>query len=187
MVRFINYNSFKFTMVEKLTIEEIRNVKSRKHIYPEKNIYLVEFDGYFKIVKRVGKCNYKKCKNACCKFLTFTYPHEYYEGFGKISENQKKIIINKKCKFLDSCGKCTKWGEKSSEVDYSNGFQGRTKGFPRACEQFPHIDDCLYNEVADKCSFEWEVIHKIKKFFTDDVREEMIMSFKALFGEDEKT
>lgn len=140
-------------------------------------IYLLELKDKNLIVRRIGKCDYKKCKNACCKFCGLSYPHEYFEGFGEPSKNFKNLIIKKRCKFLNKNGTCQKWNEKKSEVDNSIGTLGRSTGFPRACEQFPHLTDEVYNEVIDKCTFKYEILFTIDKVLTRTV-DEMIENFQ---------
>lgn len=143
----------------------------------EGNVYLIEKKEKILIVKRTGKCDYKKCKNACCKFCSVQYPHEYFEGFGEYCEKSKLIIIDKTCKFLDKNGTCKKWEEKQSEVDYSIGYRGRRAGFPRACEQFPLLSDGVYHKVMDVCTFKYKVIKTILTL-REKTTKEMLLSFK---------
>lgn len=141
------------------------------------NIYMLELKDKFVIVERTGKCDYKKCKNACCKFCVLAYPHEYFEGFGKIGNNKRSLIMEKKCKFLEKDGTCQKWGKKSKCTDPTIGGMGKYSGFPRACEQFPHPDDSVFYEVMDVCTFKFNIIYTITK--TEDlIRTEMLNNFQ---------
>lgn len=141
------------------------------------SIYILEFKDKYLIVKITGKCDYKKCKNACCKFCSLAYPHEYFEGFGEPSKDFKHLIIKKKCKFLNKNGTCQKWNKKETKIDNSIGYQGRITGFPRACKQFPHPDDGIYHEVMDKCTFKYEIMYTMPKVLVRTV-DEMILNFQ---------
>ena len=99
------------------------------------------------LIKRTGKCDYKKCKAVCCRFICNIGSHEYFDNFGKkgsCGNNLIKINCNQLCK-NNTC-KIFK-----------------SKKFPRACIQFPHCTDALYHEVIKKCSFKFEIIGEIKR------------------------
>ena len=160
-----------------ITLDIIKESNSIQRLDTEGIIYLVTLDDKYLITKRVGKCDYKKCKNACCKFCSVGYNHEYYEGFGEKSKIGNHIILKKKCKFIDKNGTCKKWGQKQGKVDYSNGKDGILKGFPRACDQFPYLSDEVYHEVMDVCTFRYEIIMTIPNL-RDKTIQEMILNFK---------
>ena len=162
---------------EYVTLEIIKSCNSIKKLDVEGNVYVLTLDDKYLIVKRVGKCDYKKCKNACCKFCELPYPYEYWEGFGEISKNGTTIVLKKTCKFLDKNGTCKKWRESEKEINYSNGGLGIKKGFPRACEQFPVLTDGVYHEVIDVCSFKYEIIMTIPNL-RDKTINEMLLNFK---------
>ncbi len=143
----------------------------------EENVYVIQLEDKYLIAKRVGKCDYKKCKNACCKFCGLPYPHEYFEGFGDYSKKSNSIILKKNCKFLNKNGTCKKWGEQEGKIYYSHKELGRQKGFPRACSQFPYLDDAVFHQVMDICSFKYEIIYTIPNV-SKRVMEEMLLNIK---------
>jgi hypothetical protein len=160
-----------------VTLNIIKDSDYIRKLDLEGYVYLVSTKDKLLIVKRVGKCDYKKCKNACCKFCSLPYPHEYWEGFGEISKKRENILCKKTCKFLDKNGTCKKWDNSEKEIDYSNGGDGVLKGFPRACEQFPSLSDGVYHEVIDVCTFKYEIIQEID-ILRDKTIREMILNFK---------
>jgi hypothetical protein len=134
----------------------------------EKNtkIVLVELKKEFVIVKRTGKCNYKKCKNACCKFCSAAYLKDYSRGFFE-KDVFGKEIVKIKCNNLNKNGTCKLWGKKSSKDSQTN------KGFPLACKEFPIPQDSIYWNVLDVCSYKFEVLHSIQKV-GNNIREEIL-------------
>lgn len=145
---------------------DLKDHISIKRLDVDSNMFLVELRNKFLIVKRIGKCDYKKCKNACCKFISLSYPHSYFEGFGKVNNQKTNVIIKKTCKFLCKTGTCNRWGKKD---------------FPEACKQFPHVSDGTFIEIMDRCTFKYEIIYEIEKF-GNNIREEMILGFKEYVG-----
>jgi len=125
-------------------------------------IYMLEFKDKYVVVKRTGKCDYKKCKSACCRFINGGNS-SYWEGFGKKNEFGK-VIVDIKCKNLKKNGDCSLFG---------------TRDWPGACKQFPYLDDGVYQHIANKCSFKFEVLYKIDKV-GDRIRREMIENFKYI-------
>lgn len=131
------------TLKQMLTCKEdiIVNCKGDEPYY----IIVKLKDGRKLLVKRVGKCDYKKCGNACCKYVV---------GFGQFAKgfyDYKKYgssVINKKCKHLKKNGKCDIWG---------------TKKFPNACKQFPHPTDAHYHITYKKCGFRFKILYEIKE------------------------
>ena len=160
-----------------LTREDIEEYTYIHRLDVDGYVYIIGFPKKFLIVKRIGKCDYKKCKNICCKFFSLPCEHEYWEGFGDFCKNSNRIIINKPCKFLDKNGICIKWGQKQGDIDYSKSINGRSKGFPRACEQFPLLMDRVFWRVMNECSFKYKIIMKIDKT-GEKTRDEMLKNFK---------
>ena len=158
------------TYREFLTNKEILSMRS-KILDPKKGLYLFWNDDEIIFSIRTGKCDYKKCGNACCKFLCFPGSHEYYEGFGDRGISVDHIIFKKRCKYLSKNGVCQKWDKED---------------FPRACKQFPHPTDNTYLEVIEKCSFKFKILHSVKRTSREKFevcREEMIRCFKETFND----
>lgn len=150
-------------MVEKKDIlkkEDFLGLESSETLDVKSKIYMLEFKDKYIVVRRTGKCDYKKCGSACCRFICMQ-GHAYWDGFGKKNEFGS-IIINVKCKNLKKDGSCSLF---------------KTKKFPGACKQFPHPGDRLYQHIAEKCSFKFEVLYRINKI-GDRIRKEMIENFK---------
>ena len=108
---------------------------------------LVERGKYVYVLEKIGSCDFKKCKNACCKFVSIgvhkKHPaYSYYQGFGQESKSKLTRIIKQNCYALCKNGTCSKWGKK----------------FPKACLQFPHITDHVYHEVIDVCTIKYRII-----------------------------
>ena len=162
-----------------MTREEL-NQMNIKRLDRDSNTWLFWNNEEILFVIRTGFCDYKKCKNKCCKFCEIPYNHEYWEGFGNVSKITDRIILNKRCKFLKKNGSCSKWGVKNTcEKNLKNGISS-VKGFPRACREFPLPKDTVYHEVFDVCSFKFKVLHSVKRL-SENVRcqtvEEMIKCF----------
>ena len=147
-------------MVEILNKEDFIGMEDNYCLDLKSKIYVLHFKDKFLIVKRVGKCDYKKCKSACCKFFSMD-GKTYYQGFGKENEFGS-IIVKVECKNLDRCGRCPLF---------------RTRKFPRACKQFPHPSDGVYTHISDKCSFQFEVLYQINRV-GKGIRDEMIRGFQ---------
>lgn len=160
-----------------LSLEDIKGHTYIERLDLEGYVYLIEFDDRFIIAKRTGKCDFKKCKNACCKFCSFKHQHEYFEGFGDYCKKSNSIIIKKTCKFLSKDGTCQKWGKTQGEQEKTGSANGRISGFPRACEQFPHISDEVFWRVMEVCGFKYEKILTLPKFGQKRI-DEMILNFK---------
>ena len=103
-----------------------------------------------KIQKRKGKCDFKKCKGACCSFLLLGWVND--EGHSKymkcfpnvktlMTGGKKAIIMDILCKSLD---------KKTFKCKLHN------KNKPICCRQFPLPTDGVYAIVAKKCSYRFE-------------------------------
>jgi len=147
---------------EYLTKEHFKEFISMDVLEFDKKIYIVNFDYKFLIVKREGICDYKKCKNACCKFVDANYLKDYSRGFFDEKDEFGKYWLKRKCNNLSKCGKCKLW---------------KKKGFPIECKQFPHPSDTTYWRVLDKCTFKFRILHTINKV-GKGIREEMIKCFE---------
>jgi hypothetical protein len=91
-------------------------------------------------LKRIGKCNPRRCGAACCRFFhcrQYQYAR-YFAGFmdAKIKADGKGgAFINRPCKFLKN-NRCTRWKKR-----------------PVPCYQFPIPSDEVYKQVKGKCSY----------------------------------
>lgn len=136
----------RFKMKEKiLTLEEHYNLKNNRILSLKDNIYIVSLKNKDILIQRIGKCEPKECKSACCKFIHIESDNSYYQGFGE--KTREGIRINKVCKHLCKL-KCSLWKKKS---------------FPEACQQFPNPTDTVFNEVYGVCSFRFAIIGEMKK------------------------
>lgn len=103
------------------------------------------------LVQRIGECNPKKCKSACCKFKSDNFLSEnqvkYHSGFGIKSKFDGVVNYNIVCNKLN-CKEdiCKVW---------------KTEDFPVACSQFPHPQDSIYWEIHEKCSFKFQIINEL--------------------------
>jgi len=152
-------------MVEKniLKKEDLLEIENYKCLETKSKMWILDLKGKYLIVKRIGKCDYKKCNSACCKFFCID-GKTYYCGFGKENEFGS-TVVKISCKNLSKDGKCKLF---------------KTRKFPRACKQFPHPTDGVYKHILDKCSFKFEVLFQIDKV-GDRIREEMIKNFKEQY------
>ena len=128
-------------MFEECSIEGLSTEDNLYEMTYKKNIYLIQ---------REGKCDYKACDNACCRFCHITTNtdgwSQYWNSFGKKTKYGVKFVED--CKNLNSKTKrCKLWGDK----------------LPSPCEQFPHPNDMTYLEVFDKCSFKFKILYKLTK------------------------
>ena len=94
---------------------------------------------------RSGKCDFKKCKAACCKFGVVGYifddeEEKYWKSMGfkiETMNGKRAIIHNHPCKQLDlKTLKCKI--QKTKSV---------------ACKQFLMPTDAVYTRIAKKCSY----------------------------------
>ena len=110
---------------------------------------VVKYEDKRYILRRLGKCDYKKCKNACCKFICAgsKYQRDYFLGFGKKSPCGNGVIINKRCSRLTRKGECPLFDKKR---------------FPVACKQFPLPLDEVYHIVYNKCGFRFKIEEELK-------------------------
>ena len=98
------------------------------------------------MIMREGKCESQKCGSACCKFVHLQNSNPYYDNFGEKGKFGTKLNLN--CKNLcSSSGNC-------------NVF--KTKKLPKACSQFPNINDLMYWEVFDVCSYRFRAIYELR-------------------------
>lgn len=152
-------NEIKENKKEYFTKEQAHDFESMEVLDDKAKIYVLVLKDRFLFVKRVGKCDYKKCKNICCKFM-HNINRPFFKGFGEDSEFGS--MIKRRCKYLDKNGICKVW---------------KTKRFPRACKQFPHPSDSHYWEVMDKCSFKFEILYTVYRI-GERIRKEMLLNFK---------
>ena len=130
------------------------------------NIWFMEFKDKFMVVKREGICDYKKCKNSCCKFCSAGYLTDYSRGFFEKDEFGNEIT-RIKCNNLNKDGTCSKWNKK----------------LPNPCKQFPHPSDPIYWNVMDKCSFKFKILWSQNiKMNMAKARKEMIKCFAEQFA-----
>ena len=110
--------------------------------------YILEIKKKKYLVRREGKCDYKKCKNACCKFTSHNcggkysdgeLVNTYVKGFSDRILGDHAIMKNR-CSRLNRDGSCKLW---------------KRKGFPGPCKEFPHPFDGVYIAVAPVCSFKF--------------------------------
>lgn len=112
--------------------------------------YILEIKEKKYLVRRTGECDYKKCKNACCKIISIHVSGKYSDGepINRYIKNfATKIIgdhaiIEKKCSQLNKNGLCNVW---------------KKKKFPGPCDEFPHPNDGVYIAVEPVCSFKFVV------------------------------
>ncbi len=147
--------------MEILKKEDLIEIKNCNCLDLKSKIYMLKFKDKYLVVRRTGKCDYKKCKSACCKFICLG-ESKYWDGFGKKNEFGN-IILNTKCKNLNKKGECLVF---------------KKKNFPEACKQFPHPIDGVYKHIAEKCMFKFEILYQINRI-GDKTRKEMIENFKA--------
>jgi hypothetical protein len=110
------------------------------------HFYVMETKDKVLHIEREGKCEPKKCNSACCKGLHVSTDSTYWRMFGKKSATNG-TIVEKTCPKLKK-GLCSVW---------------KKSNFPGACRQFPHINDDLYIQLSNVCSFKFKVIHEFKK------------------------
>ena len=146
--------------VKYFTKEQAHEFESMDVLDEKSKIYILMLADKFLIVKRVGRCDYKKCNSACCKIMCITN-HDFFKFFGEKSEFG--VVIKKRCKYLKKDGKCKVWKEKK--------FHG-------ACKKFPYASDGHYWEVMDKCSFRFEILFTIYDRKGERTRKEMLLNFK---------
>lgn len=95
---------------------------------------------------RKGKCDYKKCKAACCRFMLINADSlgesikDYWKGHGF-----DLIYING----------VPHWFKNSpcSHLDLKTYKCKLQKTKPIVCQQFPTPDDIVYKKVIKVCSF----------------------------------
>ena len=136
----------------RLSIREIMNF-SFNCINVEDKIYIAtnnKTDEQF-MVERRGVCEYKKCKNACCKFIheSLGPKDSGYDFHINFFDKGKRsgITMAKTCCQLGDKGLCNVWDKKK---------------FPKPCKDFPHPNDQHYWEVSDVCSFYFVKLYKLK-------------------------
>lgn len=131
-----------------LTIKQLTEVtQNRYHVLSLKdNLSIVELRDKKLLIHRVGICDYKKCKAACCKFAT-VHSGKYWSQFGPLTNDRKSVIILRSCKQLRRDDTCKRW---------------KAAHFPEECRQFPHPLDGTYKEIASKCSFKFEILGELK-------------------------
>ncbi len=151
-------------MVEILKKEDLLECVDNGCLDLNSKIYFIETNEKYLIIKRVGECDYKKCKSICCKFVCGG-GNSYWEGFSKKNEFGDSII-DIRCKNLNKKGAC-------------NLF--KKKGFPGACKQFPHPTDGVYRNILDKCSFKFEILYQVNKI-GERFLQEMIRNFEEQKG-----
>ena len=160
-----------------LNKEDCRNFLNYQLWFCEKKeeIGLFETKEKYIVIRKTGNCDYKICKNACCKICSAGYVKDYSRGFfDKVDEFGKDVLI-KKCNNLQKDHTCKLWGKRSTKDSSTN------KGFPLACNQFPPPSDSIYWNVIDVCSLKFEILWKLKKFNSSEKYiKEMIKNFKEI-------
>lgn len=111
----------------------------------DKETYIIPIDGRKFLILREGKCDYKKCKNVCCKFFLINGNYKFAGCF--FDKIKMGHILKKKCRFLRKNGKCKVW---------------KTGLFPEACRQFPHPNDNHFKLIQDKCTIRFKIIGELK-------------------------
>ncbi len=164
--------------VNYLKKEDLENYLSTKCLLwkPNLKLFVIELKDKFIIVKRVGKCNWKKCKNACCKICSAGYIKDYSKGFFDGKDDFGKYIIRKSCNNLMKDGTCKLWKKRITNYDSS-----LNKGFPLACKNFPMPGDSIYWNVINVCSFKFQIIYESQKLNSKIINQEMIKCFRSQF------
>jgi hypothetical protein len=99
-------------------------------------------------IKRIGECHPDICGSACCKFWLSMSNEEletynYHSSFADKIDKHGNLIFDKTCKHLDvKENKCKLWGSNK---------------FPEVCRQFPTVNDYVYRNVMDKCTFQFVI------------------------------
>lgn len=106
---------------------------------------------------RTGDCDYKKCKAACCRFVTFnaienSQQEKFFKGFGfevvKLRGSfERYLILRVDCKHLD-------------KKTFKCKIQ-KTKSW--ACKHFPIPSDNQYKLVRKVCSYKFPKKKKVAK------------------------
>jgi len=147
--------------------DDFKKYKSSKILDDEKLIFMVEFDDKFLVVKRIGKCDFKKCKNACCKFCSAGYIKDYSIGFFDREDDFGNLILDRNCNNITKNGRCKLW---------------KTKKFPNACRNFPIVGDSIYWNVADVCSFKYEILFTINRTTRSQTTMELIKCLREQYN-----
>lgn len=105
---------------------------------------------------RKGKCDYKKCKAACCRFMLISADSlaEGIKGYWK-GHGFDLIYMNGKAMWLKD-SPCTHLDLKT----YKCKLQ---KNKPIICQQFPIPHDAVYKKVIKVCSYRFPKEQKIMK------------------------
>ena len=112
------------------------------------NAGVLKINKKYYLIKRIGKCEYKKCKALCCKFICNGASWGFVGNFGKKTKLDN-MIIKIKCNNILKNNKCKLFN---------------TDKFPKPCQHFPHPTDAHYQEIADKCFFKFKIIGIVKDF-----------------------
>ena len=138
--------------VKYLTKKDLKNIWFTKYWFNEnkngqyeRRILLMK-NGEEWLLQQEGKCEPKKCKSACCKFIHLNEKTTYYQGFGTKGK-YGGVVVKKTCSHLHN-NKCDLWGSKK---------------FPNTCAQFPHPEDTVWKEVFDVCTFKFRILEKYVK------------------------
>lgn len=87
--------------------------------------------------KRRGRCNYQKCKGACCAALNLCNG----EMENDLSPGDRLTFTNYRCVHLENTGACRIYHNR-----------------PSVCCTFPESPwDLIYQRVKDKCSYWFEI------------------------------
>jgi len=123
----------------KVDVKWIKKIK-KEHFIDFNTTLVTQRDGVY-LVERTGKCEPKKCKSICCKFIHWDASGKQFgTNFGTHCRKTGGTIIKIKCKHLKN-GRCNVW---------------KKGNFPLACRQFPMLKDSHYHVVMDECTFKFK-------------------------------
>lgn len=132
----------KYEEGDKVDKHFLRNCKTIKHYIEESGeiVQIARLKNKIYFTRSTGKCDYKKCDNACCKLFGVDNKQRFNKNFADITIQGmygKVSFIKKKCKQLRKDGKCKVWN---------------TKNLPLPCKLFPNLEDTYYYVLYNVCS-----------------------------------
>ena len=112
--------------------------------------------------KRIGKCDYKKCMSACCRFNCLSHWKTESKDYQKMSDLQQYQGVQTKsingndfyitprlCLYISFNGKCELHNKRTQ---------------PRVCKYFPmHQTDGVYLALQHICGYKFIKIKNTKK------------------------
>ncbi len=113
------------------------------HFSKEPDVCILTYKNKEYLIKRIGKCDYKKCNSACCRFMHF-HGSKFHGCF--LEKSCNGYILKKNCKNLMRSGRCRIF--KKNE-------------WPPACKNFPVLLDPHHAVIYKKCSFKFKVIGEL--------------------------